>query len=287
MPVRINPSVRPYVCIMRCGSITLKRAVCCHAAHPHRNALYASYPVVSGYASCVTADNVVLAVALRVRHCLPLPVGGPHSLAEPPRYPFGAAPQPDLDLNLLTSGLLLDGHPEEVVLVGFCIAVKGFELDLDRPLGHPVDDLKGGDEGLVAEFLVSVDLSRTYIFAIDPDRHADRLFTGVTKPGPCSRDDERPAAALVVGALFGQRAVIFDNLFGAKEALLLGLLRSRAGLADGIHRGYHQHYRDHKHRQSDERRRLRCQHPPEWVDFHIFLLLFLCRSGSGRARKPS
>src|SRR5215203_5305711 len=27
MPVRINPSVRPYVCIMRCGSITLKRAV--------------------------------------------------------------------------------------------------------------------------------------------------------------------------------------------------------------------------------------------------------------------
>src|SRR5215212_1575141 len=27
MPVQTNPSVRPHVCIMRCGSITLKRAV--------------------------------------------------------------------------------------------------------------------------------------------------------------------------------------------------------------------------------------------------------------------
>src|SRR5215218_7612209 len=92
---------------------------------------------------------------------------------------------------LLTSGLLLDGHPEEVVLVGLGIGVKGFELDLDRPLAHRVDDLKGGDEGLVAEFLVSVDLSCTYLVAIDKDTHADRLFTGVTKPRACSRDDER------------------------------------------------------------------------------------------------
>src|SRR5215203_3518459 len=89
---------------------------------------------------------------------------------------------------LLTSGLLFDSHPEEVVLVGFGIAVKGFELDLDRPLGHAVDDLKGGDEGLVAEFLVSVDLSCTYFVAFNIDLHADRLFTGVTKPRPRSRD---------------------------------------------------------------------------------------------------
>jgi hypothetical protein len=75
----------------------------------------------------------------------------------------------------LTSGLLLDGHPEEVVLVCFGIGVKGFELDLDRSHGHAVDNLKGGDEGLVAEFLVSVDLSCTYFFAIDPDPAAETM----------------------------------------------------------------------------------------------------------------
>src|SRR5215207_1358066 len=173
---------------------------------------------------------------------------------------------------LLTSGLLFDSHPEEVVLVGFGIAVKGFELDLDRPLGHAVDDLKGGDEGLVAVFLVGVDLGRTYVFAIDPDRHADLLFTGVTIPGPCSRDDERPAPALVVGALFGQRAVRVDNLFGAKLALWLGLclFLGRVGLAHGGYRGYNQPCCGHQHRQSNEQHRLRCQHSAEWVAFHVF-----------------
>jgi hypothetical protein len=39
MPVRTNPSVRAHVCIMRCGSITLKRAVGSETV-PHITHLY-------------------------------------------------------------------------------------------------------------------------------------------------------------------------------------------------------------------------------------------------------
>jgi hypothetical protein len=62
---------------------------------------YASYPVIIGHDSCVTAAKVVLAVALGVRHCLPLPLSRAYSLAEPPRYSFVAAPRPDLSPNYL------------------------------------------------------------------------------------------------------------------------------------------------------------------------------------------
>jgi hypothetical protein len=62
---------------------------------------YASYPVIFGHDSCVTAAKVVFGFALGVRHCLPLPLSRAYSLAEPPRTSSGAAPPPDLSPNYL------------------------------------------------------------------------------------------------------------------------------------------------------------------------------------------
>jgi hypothetical protein len=61
----------------------------------------ASYPIIIGHDSCLTAAKVVLPVALEVRHWLPLPLSRAYSLAEPPRTSSEAAPRPDLSPNYL------------------------------------------------------------------------------------------------------------------------------------------------------------------------------------------
>jgi hypothetical protein len=43
----------------------------------------------------------MLGFALGVRHCLPLPLSWAYSVADPPRYSFGAAPPPDFSPNYL------------------------------------------------------------------------------------------------------------------------------------------------------------------------------------------
>src|SRR4051794_4973757 len=47
MPVRTNPSVRAHVCIMRCGSITLKRAVRSSACLWQRSSVIPAPPGLS------------------------------------------------------------------------------------------------------------------------------------------------------------------------------------------------------------------------------------------------
>jgi hypothetical protein len=62
MPVRTNPSVRAHVCIMRCGSITLKRAVVEDIVHLATGGLLA-YVGFSGM-DLSTARSVVLALGV-------------------------------------------------------------------------------------------------------------------------------------------------------------------------------------------------------------------------------
>ena len=68
---------------------------------PSSTYTYASYPVIIGHDSCVTAAKVVLPVALGIRYCLPLALSRAYSMAERPRTSSGAAPRPDLSPNYL------------------------------------------------------------------------------------------------------------------------------------------------------------------------------------------